>query len=107
MAEYTKSALHVGKENGWFLPMTAPRCGIIVSFGGFQGCERAEWEVERFIAHCYADEGLPFVGYNITKAPIGEQGKAAAIPELECCIFVDDRSDILNEIRRTGCRATM
>lgn len=79
----------------------------IVSFSGYQGCDRTQWEVERFVAHCYTDEGLPFVGYQITKAPIGTQGKAAAILELECCIFVDDRSDICNEIRRTGCRAIL
>lgn len=80
---------------------------IIVSFSGHAGCDQTEWEIERFVAHCYSSLGIPFLGYNITKSPIGEQGKAATIPELECCIFVDDRSDVRNEVARTGCRTVV
>ena len=80
---------------------------VIVSFSGWTGLDRTQWEVERFVAHCYTDLNLPFVGIQITKAPIGLQGKAASIPAINCCIFVDDRNDICNEIRRTGCRAIL
>ena len=80
---------------------------VIVSFSGWTGLDRTQWEVERFVAHCYTDLNLPFVGIQITKAPIGLQGKAASIPAINCCIFIDDRNDICNEIRRTGCRAIL
>ena len=80
---------------------------VIVSFSGWTGLDRTQWEVERFVAHCYTDLNLPFVGIQITKAPIGLQGKAASLPAINCCIFVDDRNDICNEIRRTGCRAIL
>ena len=79
----------------------------IVSFSGFGGADRAQWEIERFVAYCYTDQQLPFVGLQVTKSPIGLQGKAASIPSLDCCIFIDDRNDICNEIRRTGCRAIL
>ena len=80
---------------------------VIVSFSGWTGLDRALWEIERFVAHCYTDLQLPFVGLQITKSPIGLQGKAATLPSLDCCIFIDDRNDICNEIRRTGCRAIL
>ena len=80
---------------------------VIVSFSGWTGLERTQWEVERFVAHCYTDLNLPFVGLQITKSPIGLQGKAATLPAIDCCIFIDDRNDICNEIRRTGCRAIL
>jgi len=80
---------------------------VIVSFSGWTGLERTQWEVERFVAHCYTDLNLPFVGLQVTKSPIGLQGKAASLRALDCCIFIDDRNDICNEIRRTGCRAIL
>ena len=80
---------------------------VIVSFSGWTGLDRTQWEVERFVAHCYTDLQLPFVGLQVTKSPIGLQGKAASLPALDCCIFIDDRNDICNEIRRTGCRAIL
>ena len=80
---------------------------VIVSFSGWTGSDRAQWEIERFVAYCYTDLQLPFVGLQVTKSPIGLQGKAATLPSLDCCIFIDDRNDICNEIRRTGCRAIL
>ena len=80
---------------------------VIVSFSGWTGLDRTQWEIERFVAYCYTDLQLPFVGLQVTKSPIGLQGKAATLPALDCCIFIDDRSDICNEIRRTGCRAIL
>ena len=80
---------------------------VIASFSGWTGLDRTQWEVERFVAHCYTDLNLPFVGLQVTKSPIGLQGKAASLPALDCCIFIDDRNDICNEIRRTGCRAIL
>ena len=52
---------------------------VIVSFSGWTGLDRTQWEVERFVAHCYTDLQLPFVGLQITKSPIGLQGKAATL----------------------------
>lgn len=46
---------------------------------------------------------LPFWGYGITKAPIGQQGKAVILSDLDVSIFIDDRGDIRNECSRTGC----
>ena len=35
---------------------------VIVSFSGWSGSDRAQWEIERFVAYCYTDLQLPFVG---------------------------------------------
>ena len=59
---------------------------VIVSFSGWTGLDRTQWEVERFVAHCYTDLNLPFVRLQITKSPIGLQGKAASLPALDCCL---------------------
>ena len=77
---------------------------IIISFSGFQGVEQTEWEISNFTAYCNETLGVPFVGYLITKAPLGDQGKAIALSDFEVAVFIDDRGDILNEVRRTGCK---
>lgn len=76
---------------------------VVVSFSGYAGADRTEWEVERFIAYCHTTHRIPFSGYSSAKSPIGEQGKAATIPDLDVRIFVDDRADVRNEVGRTGC----
>ena len=60
------------------------------------------WEPASFVAACVSIHGLPFCGFRITKAPIGPWGKAAIVPELGIQLFVDDRPDIVNEVKRTG-----
>eukprot|EP00434_Breviolum_minutum_P045073 symbB.v1.2.040336.t1/scaffold7155.1/size12999/1 len=41
---------------------------VIVSFSGWTGLDRTQWEVERFVAHCYTDLNLPFVGIQMAAA---------------------------------------
>ena len=40
----------------------------------------------------------------MTKSPVGEQGKAAQLSELDICVFIDERPGIRNEIKKTGCK---
>ncbi len=74
----------------------------VVSFTGWSGAQAARDDISTFVAVCVSVHGLPFCGFRVTKAPIGFQGKAAIIPELYIQIFVDDRSDVINEVKKTG-----
>ena len=74
----------------------------VVSFTGYSGARQAREDISTFVAACVSLHQLPFCGYRITKSPIGPNGKAAIIPDLRIQIFVDDRADIVNEVRRTG-----
>ena len=74
----------------------------VVSFTGYSGARQAKDDISTFVAACVSIHQLPFCGYRITKSPIGPNGKAAIIPDLRIQIFVDDRADIVNEIKRTG-----
>ena len=74
----------------------------VVSFTGHSGARQAKQDISTFVAACVSLHGLPFCGLRITKAPMGPWGKAAIVPELGIQLFVDDRSDIVNEVKRTG-----
>ena len=74
----------------------------VVSFTGHSGARQAKQDISTFVAACVSIHGLPFCGFRITKAPIGPWGKAAIVPELGIQLFVDDRPDIVNEVKRTG-----
>ena len=74
----------------------------VVSFTGYSGARQARDDISAFVAACVSIHQLPFCGFRLTKTPIGPQGKAAIVPELRIQLFVDDRADIVNEVKRTG-----
>ena len=76
----------------------------VVSFTGYASAETAREEITEFVAWCVSVCGLPFSGFRITKSPIGQWGKASVLPDLNIQVFIDDRGDVCNEVKKTGIR---
>ena len=74
----------------------------VVSFTGYSGARSARDDISAFVAACVSIHRIPFCGFRVTKAPIGPQGKAAVVPELNIQLFVDDRFDVVNELKELG-----
>ena len=75
----------------------------IISFTGHEGYARAASQTAHF-RDCVRAAGLQMGGgIFLTNSRVGPEGKTPIVTRLGICAYVDDDSEIINEVRRTGC----